>query len=145
VETFVTNGRKVMGHLPMGCDLLKELVTKCRDLDIRLGEIRGIGALSKTRIAFFDQTTRMYEIINFKYDLEILSMLGNISIVGEKPIVHVRVILSDGKGNSFGGQIAKGCEVYGCEYVIEEYKSEKRFERSYDEDTGLMLWSTDLM
>lgn len=134
-----------MGRLPMGCDLLVELINKCREMDIKLGEIRGIGALSKTRLAFFDQTTRIYEIITFKHDLEISNMMGNISLIGNKPIVHVRVTLTDDKGNAFGGQIAKGCEVYGCEYIIEEYKSEKRFERSYDENTGLMLWSADLM
>lgn len=145
MDTFVASGRKVMGRLPKGCDLLKELVNKCRMLDIKLGEIRGIGGLSKARLAFFDQSTRMYEIIHFKHELEILSMMGNVSIVGEKPIIHARMILSDDKGNAFGGQIARGCEVYGFEYVIEEYQSEKRFERSYDEETGVMLWNSDLM
>jgi uncharacterized protein len=145
VDAIITTGRKIMGRLPMGSDLLKSLVKICREKDIKLGEVRGIGALAHTRLAYFDQTTRMYETLEFEHDMEISSMLGNISLQGTKPIVHVRLIMADEKGRSFGGQLVPGCEVYGLEYVIEEYKSEARFERSFDEETGLMLWNPNLL
>lgn len=133
-------GRRLMGRLDAGSDLLSALVGKCRDNNISLGEVRGVGALSKARLACFDQPSRKYEFVEYPHDLNVASMNGNISLLGSKPIVHVHLMLVDDEGRVFGGQLIKGCQVYAVEYVIVEYTSQTSFEREYDEETGLMLW-----
>ncbi len=133
-------GRRLMGRLESGSDLLAALVQKCRDNNIGLGEVRGVGALSKARLACFDQPSRRYEFLEYPHDLNVANLTGNISILGTKPIVHAHLMLVDDEGRVFGGQLVRGCEVYAVEYVIVEYTSQTAFEREYDEDTGLMLW-----
>jgi len=49
----LTNGRKIMGRLPKGADLLGALEEQCRTHQITLGEVRAIGAVTRARLAYY--------------------------------------------------------------------------------------------
>jgi len=141
VDALVTlTGRRLMGRVAEGRDLLNALAEKCKEAGVSLGEVRGVGALSRARVACFDQPSRRYEFVEFEHDLNLAALNGNISLLYGKPILHAHMVLVDDQGRVFGGQLVKGCRAYAVEYVIVEYTSQKPFEREYDETTGLMLW-----
>lgn len=136
----VKPGRIIMGRLQRGDDLLLSLERICSDRNIRLGEIRAIGAVEHAKIAYYDQDGRKYASIDLAKHLEILSLAGNVSIRDGKPFIHAHLAYADSQGNAFGGHLAEGTRVFACEFTISEYVSEKVFERVHDDATGLFLW-----
>jgi hypothetical protein len=141
MKVTVTPGRKLMARLLKGDDLLPALEKLCGELDIRLGEIRAIGAVSRARFGYYHQAQQKYEFLELSRPLEIVSLLGNISLKDGRPFVHGHIVLADEKGGAFGGHLAEGTVIFACEVAIQEYLSGEPLVRQFDEDSGLFLWS----
>ena len=137
----VTPGRKVIGRLAKGEDLLAALENCAREHGITLGEVQAIGAVSQARVGYYNQAERKYYFLDLVRPLEILSLNGNISLKDGKPMVHAHVTLGDEEGRAYGGHLATGTPVFACEFVIQECRSDKVFQRALDEATGLFLWA----
>jgi len=129
-----------MGKLKHGADLLEELTEICKNKNIHLGRVEAIGAVQKAVIGYYHQDKREYEYLNLDKHLEILNLKGNISIKDGSPMVHAHVTLADAEGKAFGGHLAPGTIIFACECVIETFDG-VIFERVFDEETGLPLWT----
>jgi predicted DNA-binding protein with PD1-like motif len=143
MKTEITPVRKIMVRLAKGADLLGALEEQCRAHNITLGEVWAIGAVTKARIGFYKQDIQKYMFLDLDRPLEILTLIGNVSLKDGKPMVHAHVTLGDEAGRAFGGHLAAGAPVFACEFVIQECKSEKVFQRALDEETGLFLWAKE--
>jgi len=130
----------VMGKLSCGCDLLEELTNVATDRDVKLGRIEAIGAVQKARIGFYNQETRIYQFIALDHPLEITNLIGNISLKDGNPFVHAHITLSDESGKSYGGHLAPGTVIFACEFILEAFDG-PAYNRCFDEETGLPLWS----
>ena len=140
-EIKQVNAREIfMGKLSYGCDLLEELTNLCTVHSIRLGRIQAIGAVRKARIGYYNQETRTYRFIQLDRPLEILNLLGNVSLKEGSPFVHAHVTLADEAGKAYGGHLAPGTLVFACEFILEAFEG-PTFSREHDEETGLPLWS----
>jgi predicted DNA-binding protein with PD1-like motif len=139
----VTPGRKIMGRLAKGEDLLAALEKVARDNGITLGQVQALGAVSQARLGYYNQAERQYYLLELDRPLEIASLIGNISLKDETPMVHAHVTLSDGDGRAFGGHLAEGTLVFACEFAIQEYRSATPLVRLMDEPTGLFLWPSE--
>ena len=137
----VMAGRKFMGRLSKGDDLLRALTNFCQKLGITLGEVKAMGAVSQARIGYYHQNSRNYEWLELDRPLEILALEGNISLKDGKPFVHAHVTLADGDGRAYGGHLAEGTMVFAAEFVMQELKADGGLERQLDEETGLFLWA----
>ena len=129
----------IIGKLGYGCDLLEELSNICIKNNITLGKIEAIGAVQKSCVGFYDQTSRVYQFFNFDKPSEILNLTGNISIKDNKPFVHAHILLADESGNAYGGHLAAGTAIFACEFIIYCYKGIE-LKREMDDKTGLPLW-----
>jgi len=141
MKVTVAPGRKLMARLFKGDDLLPALEKLCGELDIRLGEVRAIGAVSRARFGYYHQAEQKYEFLELEKPLEIVSLIGNISLKDGRPMVHAHIVLADAKGAAYGGHLAEGTVIFACEVAIQEYLSGEPLVRQLDEDTGLFLWS----
>jgi predicted DNA-binding protein with PD1-like motif len=130
----------VMGKLAYDCDLLNELMNISIEHKITLGRIGAIGAVKKACIGFYNQKTQTYQFSNFDQPLEIASLIGNISLKDGNPFVHAHITLADESGKSYGGHLAPGTVVFACEFTLEIFDG-PAFNRCFDEETGLQLWS----
>ena len=130
----------VMGKLSCGCDLLEELTNVATERDVKLGRIEAIGAVQKARIGFYNQETRIYQFVALDHPLEIINLIGNISLKDGNPFVHAHITLSDESGKSYGGHLAPGTVVFACEFLLEAFDG-PAYNRCFDEETGLPLWS----
>lgn len=128
-----------MGKLKRGDDLLGAISVICRENNIRLGRVEAIGAVEKATLGYYDQKRKEYDFFTINSPHEITSLIGNISLRDEVPMVHAHLTLSDEKGNVRGGHLAPGCLVFACEVVIEAFEGPD-FNRCLDEDTRLPLW-----
>ncbi len=138
-RTF-TRGRTIMGRLHKGDDLLPTLQRICSELGISQGNLSAIGAVAGARIGYYDQTQRRYEFLHLSRHLEILSLMGNVSLKDGEAFVHAHVVLGDESGGAFGGHLAEGTEVFACEFTIQELLTETPLRRVMDDPTGLFLW-----
>lgn len=141
IKKKVESKKLFMGKLSYGCDLLAEITSICQKENIRLGRIEALGAVQKAHIGFYDQQTREYRFLTLPQPLEITKLIGNISLKDGKSFVHAHVTLADETGKAFGGHLAPGTVVFACEFIIEAFEG-PLFERSFDEETGLPLWTT---
>lgn len=137
---MVKHSNYFMGKLKHGADLLEEITGICKKENIRLGRVEALGAVSKARLAYYDQDNHEYRFFELDQHLEITNLTGNISIKDGEPMVHAHVTLADEKGKAYGGHLAPGTIVFACELVIQALDG-PAFERGFDEETGLPLWS----
>jgi len=129
-----------MGRLAKGDDLLPALEQFCREKNITLGEVRALGAVTRARVGFYNQEERKYYFLDLEQPLEILALVGNVSLKDGKPMVHAHVTLADAAGRAYGGHLAAGTPVFACEFAIHEYQADQTLARQNDPETGLMLW-----
>ncbi|MDX1763219.1 MAG: PPC domain-containing DNA-binding protein [bacterium] len=128
-----------MGRLPYGADLLEALHQVCIEKEITLGRIEAIGAVQKAAVMYYNQDKQKYETLQFDRHLEIISLMGNVSVKDSQPMVHGHISLADQKGNAFGGHLATGTIIFACEVTIQVFEG-TLFEREQEPQTGLPLW-----
>ncbi|MBT1280179.1 PPC domain-containing DNA-binding protein [Thermoanaerobacter sp. CM-CNRG TB177] len=132
--------RRFIGRFQYGKDLLEEINKIITSENIRSGEIRIIGAVSKAVFGYYDAQSKNYIYISKDEHMEILNATGNISVKDGKPFAHVHITLADKNGNAFGGHLMEGTIIFAAEFVITDY-GDNKLERVYDETTGLQLWN----
>lgn len=130
--------RILQGRLFKGEEIISVITKLAKENSITAGLVRGIGALERTKIGYYDQKTRKYIFQNFTEPMEILSLKGNISIKDGEPFPHIHVVLSREDYSCIGGHLFEA-EVFAFEFEIIEFEG-TAYERDFDEDTGLFLW-----
>ena len=73
-------GNKYVVRLEKGEEIVESIKTLCRENNIRLGTVSGIGAADKATIGLFEPATKKYHSRELTGDMEITSLMGNISI-----------------------------------------------------------------
>jgi predicted DNA-binding protein with PD1-like motif len=145
-STTFSRGATVVARLQFGADLLDAIAEVAQEHGVTTGGFRAIGALQRGRLSFYDQLTpdphnRTYDAIELEEPLEIVSLLGTVSLREGEPSVHAHACLSDSSGRCFGGHVEHGCAVFACELVLDGLEG-PALERGYDSVTGLWLWKS---
>jgi predicted DNA-binding protein with PD1-like motif len=123
-----------------GTDLLSELQSFVQEKGINLAWINGIGAVARATLRYYDQTAKSWKDIELEKQLEVISMVGNVSLLNGEPIVHAHVTLSDEEGRCYGGHLGANTVVFNME-VLMTTLSGPPVTRKLDTDTGLTLWA----
>lgn len=97
----------------------------------------GIGALKWADIAYYDLENKRYLSKKFDENLEIISMLGNVSTMDNSKVIHAHVCLGRIDYSTIAGHFNEG-EVISCEVVMKKYSA--ILKREKDEVTGLNLF-----
>ncbi len=123
-------------------DLLLESLTKyAKDNNIKTAEISFIGAVQNVNVMYFNQSNKEYDKHKFAGGHEVLSGLGNISILDGEPFVHVHMTVANKDGNAFGGHLDDGTKVWLIEAIIKQPSFfGKGIERHFDDEICLNVW-----
>ncbi|MDO9565789.1 MAG: DNA-binding protein [Candidatus Desulfaltia sp.] len=132
-------GRIFVGRLPHGRDLILSVEEFCEDASIQMAIFSIIGAVSSATIGTYDQKQQVYVTVKEEALFEIVSCMGNVSLKEGKPFIHAHILLSDEQGKTIGGHLFSETIIYAGEINLQELTG-KPMERTYDNDTGLMLW-----
>lgn len=121
-------------------EVISSLESLVEKLGIESGFFYGIGAVRDVVISYFDLQSKNYIDKEMKEELEVVSLVGNISyIYGEsKLVIHAHISLSDREMRLFGGHLKKAFVSVTLEVVI--FTISDRIERVRDNDLGLFLW-----
>jgi hypothetical protein len=104
---------------------------------LRTSHFSAIGALKRVTLGYFDPATNEYRHIPVNEQVEVLSLLGMITLDGEKPKVHAHIVLGGADGTARGGHLLDGHVWPTLEVIVEE--SPRHLQRRTDPETGLAL------
>ena len=132
-------GRIFIGSLPQGGDLINSTEEFCKKALIQMATFSVIGAVSSATIGAYDQKQQVYVTFKEEAPFEIVSCIGNVSLKDGKPFIHAHILLADEQGKTIGGHLFSETIIYAGEINLQELTG-KPMERTYDSNTGLMLW-----
>ena len=132
-------GRIFIGSLPQGGDLINSIEEFCKEALIQMATFSVIGAVSSATIGAYDQKQQVYVTFKEEAPFEIVSCTGNVSLKDGKPFIHAHILLVDEQGKTIGGHLFSETIIYAGEINLQELTG-KPMERTYDSNTGLMLW-----
>ena len=101
--------------------------------------INGIGAITDVEIGYYDLDQKTYVKKEFNSDYELISLMGNISLVNNKPFIHTHISFSDTNYKTFGGHLFDAKILVAGEFFM--HLSEKPIYRELNCDIGLALWN----
>jgi predicted DNA-binding protein with PD1-like motif len=104
---------------------------------LRASHVSAIGALREVVLGYFDPATRDYRRIPLGEQVEVLSLLGVITLDGEKPKLHAHIVVGRADGTAHGGHLLEGRVWPTLEVVLEELP--RHLQRRTDPETGLAL------
>jgi uncharacterized protein len=124
-------------RIDSGEEIVAVLQKVCEENQIRLGRISAIGAVSQATIGFFEMNEKKYHSTVHNGDLEITSLLGNITTMNDKIYLHIHINLAGEDNRTIGGHLNEAIVSATCEVIIEEFKGE--VSRKLDDDIGINL------
>lgn len=118
-------------------EVMQSLKKLCRDEDIRLAEITGIGASNLVEIGVFNVNTKEYNTKIFNGMFEITSLVGNATRKDGEVYLHIHINFGDEEGNVKGGHLVKANISATSEIIVKEIKGEVG--RELSNEIGLNL------
>jgi len=132
-------GRMCFFRLLEDEDLAAGIKKRVDDCGVRAGVLFVIGSLKNAVLGYYKEGE--YKHIRLDSPLEMVSCMGNVSLDEKGEVmVHAHIVVSDEKGDCFGGHLMAGSNVGAtAELVIIEGLG-LRLQRMLDERTKLKLW-----
>lgn len=135
----VKGQREFLCRLPYDSDLLPALKDLAKKIGVKTGVFVLLGALKNATLLYYIQNEKKYIKLTFNSPLEIVSGIGNISIMNDDLIIHAHVVLADKEGRCYGGHLTEGSKIFSCEVYLKELSP--TIQRKYDGITGLNLFN----
>lgn len=97
----------------------------------------GIGAVKSLELGHYKVENKKYYSKVIEEPLEISSMMGNVFLFKEKPLIHAHIVVANDKFETFSGHLAKAVVSAACEIILVKLGS--KINRKYSEEIGLNL------
>jgi predicted DNA-binding protein with PD1-like motif len=92
-----------------GEEFLEGMAQVASDENIEVAGFTAIGGFSETVLGFYNEETKSFDSIPFEADqVEVLSLMGEITRENGEPHVHGHVVVGLRDGRAFGGHLLKG-------------------------------------
>lgn len=135
--------RRVVGALDMGEDLLRGLLSVCKDHSVRCGLIRATGVLKSLSVQHHEMARKGPGLtLALDGPLNLLSAAGALSELGGKLELSLQVVASrqGDNGVEVVGGACESASVLACDFVI-EVLDDLLLRRGIDRRTGLYVWT----
>jgi hypothetical protein len=132
-------GKIVFSRLLEDEDLAESVKRQAQINGIRAGVFILIGSVKHVVLGYYKEGK--YETIRLEGPVEIASCTGNVA-VDEKGevVIHAHVVVSNAKGEAFGGHLMKGSRVGATAELVMIEAVGVEVQRVFDEKTKLKLW-----
>jgi len=138
---FKKSGNKYLLRIDKGEKFPEKLVEFAKANNVKTAEVKGIGTVKNPVLSCYLPEKKSYVEKELPGDFEILSLVGNITMLEGKPFPHFHVALSDESFHGFGGHL-QNCEITGTmELFI--YPAEMMVTRRHDDETNLQIWNLE--
>lgn len=129
---------RILVNLERGDDLRPSLEGLATELGLAAARVTALGALEDPELGSFDLPTKVYHKKVFPGIWELLSLVGNLSLVDGRPFLHAHVALSGHDFRVFGGHLFEARVGVMVELFLDPYPTP--LHRSFSEKVGLNQW-----
>ena len=105
-------------RLNKGEEVIDSLKQLCRDENIKLGEIPGLGASDFVEIGVFNVNTKEYNTKKIEGMFEITSLVGNVTKKDGEVYLHMHINFGDDEGFVRGGHLVKATVSATSEIIL---------------------------
>lgn len=127
--------------LVTGDEAVASITSFARDREMRATQFTAIGAFSRVVVAYFDWETKKYRHIPIAEQLEVLSLVGDVTFEDGKPKVHAHVVVGKADATAHGGHLIEGIVRPTLEIVMTETPA--HLTRRFDPQAGVALIDPD--
>src|SRR5688500_1388364 len=120
-----------------GDEFIAGLQAFAKENSLTASYFTAIGAFSDAVLGYFDRQKMDYKKIPVKEQVEVLTLVGNITLSDGEHKVHAHAVLGKADASAIGGHILEGHIWPTLEVVVEE--SPRHLLRRKDAETGLPL------
>ena len=120
-----------------GDEVIELLTAFAREKRLRGAEFQAIGAFSEAVLGYFDRNAKEYRKIPVPSQVEVVSLLGDIALKGDEPVVHAHAVLGQPDGSARAGHLLQGRVWPTLELILT--KASRHLQKRYDPETGLAL------
>ena len=132
-------GKTIFSRLLEKEDLFESIQKRAEKTGIRAGFFIVIGTVKRATLGYYKEGK--YETLRLEGPLEIVSCTGNVAVDDKDEIViHAHVVVSNEKGEAFGGHLMKGSEIGATAELVMVEIVGAEVQRIHDEKTNLNLW-----
>lgn len=126
-----------------GDELASGLTRFAKDHRLQSASFQAVGGLSSVRLAWFNWETKTYDVcVALDEQVELLSMIGDVALNGDDPVVHAHVVIGRRDGTAHGGHLQRAIVRPTCEVVL--IASPVRLQKARDAESGLLLIRADV-
>lgn len=126
-------------RIQKGEEILSCIETVCRQENILLGTVTGIGAVGELVLGVFDTEKFAYQSRTYTGDLELGSCSGSISTMDGKPYLHIHAVAGNpDKGLCMAGHMSRAVVSLTGEFIL--HQIDGQVEREYSPEVGLNLF-----
>jgi uncharacterized protein len=108
-----------------------------RSEKLEAAQITAVGAFKRATVGWFEPATRQYRPIPVDEQCELLSLLGDVAMGEDGPILHMHAALGLSDGTTRGGHLLEGQVFPTLEAVVTETPAQLR--KVMHPDIGLAL------
>ena len=122
-------------RLQSGETVHESILAIARRERLRTARVEAIGTLRKAKVAYYNRKTKKYEEHTYNENMEVTSMLGNITVMEKKPFLHLHANLGRKDMSVVGGHLISAVVYPFLEVVITPTSNVAS--RRYDEALNL--------
>src|SRR5215467_8922505 len=101
-------------------EVIRALKEFAEEKKLKAAQFTGIGAFSEVTLGFFDFDTKDYLKIEIKEQVELLSLIGDITLYKSKHQIHPHVVIGKRDGTAHGGHLLKATVHPTLELIVNE-------------------------
>ena len=120
-----------------GDEFISRLKAFARKQKLTGSTFTAIGAFSDITLQYFDRQKMDYKDIPVNEQVEVLSLLGNITLDDGEPKIHAHVVIGNSEGAARGGHVKEAHVWPTLEVIVVE--APRHLQRKIDKETGLAL------
>jgi len=124
-----------------GDEVMSSLTAFARERQLTAARFTAIGAFRDATLGYFDWTSKSYEKIPVREQVEVLSLVGDVALEGDAPKVHAHVVVGKRDGSAHGGHLLDAHVRPTLEVMLTE--SPAHLQRLFDPGSGLALIAID--
>ncbi len=103
-----------------GDEAVSTLTQFARSQDLEAAQITAVGAFEHATVGWFDRAAKDYRRIEVDEQCELLSLIGDVAVGQDGPVLHVHAVLGLSDGTTRGGHLLEGRVFPTLEAVITE-------------------------
>ena len=103
-----------------GDEAVASLTQLARSEQLEAAQVTAVGGFERATVGWFDPAARQYRRIPVDEQCEVLSLLGDVAVDQDGPVLHAHVVLGLSDGTTRGGHLLEGQVFPTLEVVVTE-------------------------